>query len=310
MNIKKYITNIILILMISILFPQNLETFIQKINLENSLRNKIYSELERNFDSKFIVIVNLEIGRYGDLIDESNNQNRSNTNSRGDQYMPGIPLSRSKSNNNQQTLTRQTNLNDSVISEIDIEVWVEPTFNNEKMLESLIKGVIPDLAPCDNCVRIQAMNFNTQTNGNSELAQLKKDLEELKAKARKDTLIELNLQLKALEAQLSDSDSALTNWKDYQDGIDSLRLVQLEGEREDDYQNAKIKNEEYLGKLLNKDGGSGDMEGKKDGWSLTDKLITAGIFLAVLSVIAFLMIMINKKSVVYLKPKGDNNSNS
>ena len=32
--------------------------------------------------------------------------------------------------------------------------------------------------------------------------------------------------------------------------------------------------------------------------------------ITVLSVIAFLMIMINKKSVVYLKPKGDNNSNA
>ena len=63
-------------------------------------------------------------------------------------------------------------------------------------------------------------------------------------------------------------------------------------------------------KLLNEGNNAGGMEGKKDSWSLTDKLITAGIFLAVLSVIAFLMIMINKKSIVYLKPKGDNNSNS
>ena len=162
MNIKKYITNIILILIISILFPQNLETFIQKINLENSLRNKIYSELERNFDSKFIVIVNLEIGRYGDLMDESDNKNRSYTNSsRGMKYLPGVPLSGSKSNNNQQTLTRQTNLNDSVISEIDIEVWVEPTLNNEKMLESLIKGIIPDIALCENCVTNQAKNYSS-----------------------------------------------------------------------------------------------------------------------------------------------------
>ena len=46
-NIKKYIMNISLILIISVLFTQNLDLFTQKITLENSLRDKIYSELER-----------------------------------------------------------------------------------------------------------------------------------------------------------------------------------------------------------------------------------------------------------------------
>ena len=48
MNIKKYINNLsLVIMMISILLTQNLDLFTQKITLENSLRDKIYSELER-----------------------------------------------------------------------------------------------------------------------------------------------------------------------------------------------------------------------------------------------------------------------
>ena len=71
---KKYINNILLTLTIGTLFSQNLESFTQKITLENSLKEKIYSELERSFDKnkdRFVVIVNLELGRYGDLIDNS-----------------------------------------------------------------------------------------------------------------------------------------------------------------------------------------------------------------------------------------------
>ena len=46
MNIKKYIMNLSLMVMISILYTQNLDLFTQKITLENSLRDKIYSELD------------------------------------------------------------------------------------------------------------------------------------------------------------------------------------------------------------------------------------------------------------------------
>ena len=68
---KKYIINLSLIVMTSILFTQNLDLFTQKITLENSLRDKIYSELERVLNknkNRFVVVVNLELGKYSDLI--------------------------------------------------------------------------------------------------------------------------------------------------------------------------------------------------------------------------------------------------
>ena len=59
LNIIKFL---IVSLSISMVTSQNLESFMQKTTLENSLRNKIYSEVGHIIDkSKFVVVVNLEL---------------------------------------------------------------------------------------------------------------------------------------------------------------------------------------------------------------------------------------------------------
>ena len=329
MNMKKYINNILLTLTIGTLFSQNLESFTQKITLENSLKEKIYSELERSFDKnkdRFVVIVNLELGRYGDIIDNSSNTN--NTNNRGMEYLPGVPLSGSKGiTNNQATPKRRVGANDYIISEIDIEVWIEPSLANganEKMIESLIKGIIPQTSNCDDCVTIETMNFDsTKNNEDSEIEKLRRELNDLKDQARKDQMTELNLQLADLKAQLEDAANEKLTWEYYQAREDSIRLAFLEEEREANTQSAKEDRDDYLERLLNEkderikdhqNGGASsesnnyEPEGVSDGTS--SWLIGGGIFLLALSAIAFLMILINKKSVVYLKPKNPDNNNS
>ena len=327
MNMKKYINNILLTLTIGTLFSQNLESFTQKITLENSLKEKIYSELERSFDKnkdRFVVIVNLELGRYGDLIDNSSS---SNNNNRGMEYLPGVPLSGSKGiTNNQTTSKRRVGANDYIISEIDIEVWIEPSLANganEKMIESLIKGIIPQTSNCDDCVTIETMNFDsTKNNEDSEIENLRRELNDLKDQARKDQMTELNLQLADLKAQLEDAANEKLTWEYYQAREDSIRLAFLEEEREANTQNTKEDRDDYLERLLSEkderikdhqngtgSGNNGDeMEGGSD--STSSWLIGGGIFLLALSAIAFLMILINKKSVVYLKPKSSDKNTS
>ena len=59
LNIIKFL---IVGLSISLVFSQNLESFMQKTTLENSLRDKIYSEVGHVIDkTKFVVVVNLEL---------------------------------------------------------------------------------------------------------------------------------------------------------------------------------------------------------------------------------------------------------
>ena len=329
MNMKKYINNILLTLTIGTLFSQNLESFTQKITLENSLKEKIYSELERSFDKnqdRFVVIVNLELGRYGDLIDNSSSNNNNN---RGMEYLPGVPLSGSKgiTNNQATTSKRRVGANDYIISEIDIEVWIEPSLANganEKMIESLIKGIIPQTSNCDDCVTIETMNFDsTKNNEDSEIENLRRELNDLKDQARKDQMTELNLQLADLKAQLEDAANEKLTWEYYQAREDSIRLAFLEEEREANTQSAKEDRDDYLERLLNEkderikdnqngftsSGSNNEMEGgSSDG--ISGYLIGGGFFLLALSAIAFLMILINKKSVVYLKPKNPDNNNS
>ena len=166
-KIKKYIMSISIIVMISVLFTQNLDLFTQKITLENSLRDKIYSELERVLNknkNRFVVVVNLELGKYGDLITQNQNNNKGNQNARGMEYLPGVPLSGTKGIPNNQYQQKRIGANDYIISEIDIAIYIEQslaTGANEKMIESLVKGIIPQTSGCDDCITIETMNFQT-----------------------------------------------------------------------------------------------------------------------------------------------------
>ena len=332
MNIKKYIMNISLMLMISILCTQNLDLFTQKITLENSLRDKIYSELERVLNknkNRFVVVVNLELGKYGDLISENKNDRQGNQNSRGMEYLPGVPLSGSKglSKNNTNT-QRRIGANDYIISEIDIAIYIEQslaTGSNEKMIESLVKGIIPQTSNCDDCITIETMNFQTQSNEDSELEQLRKELESFKESDRKRQLTELNVQLADLQARLEDSENEKMTWEDYERRRDSIKVAHWEEAKaqeeiilKEQLQSVQNKLDTAINQRIDSEtqtkndlidiigGRSNDplsIQGRRSGG--TSPFIYLAIFLIIIIVIAFLFILINKKSVVYLKPKGN-----
>ena len=335
MNIKKYIMNISLMVIVSILFTQNLDLFTQKITLENSLRDKIYSELERVLNknkNRFVVVVNLELGKYGDLISQNKNDNKGNQNSRGMEYLPGVPLSGSKGISKNNSTQRRIGANDYIISEIDISIYIEQslaTGSNEKMIESLVKGIIPQTSNCDDCITIETMNFQTQNSEDTELQKLRKELEAFKESERKRQLTELNVQLADLQARLEDSENERMTWEDYERRRDSIKVAHWEEAKAqeeivlkeqlqtvqnklDTAINRRIESEtQTKNDLIDIIGGRSNdplsMQGRRSGG--TSPFIYLAIFLIIIIVIAFLFILINKKSVVYLKPKGDSPNN-
>jgi len=330
-KIKKYIMSISIIVMISVLFTQNLDLFTQKITLENSLRDKIYSELERVLNknkNRFVVVVNLELGKYGDLITQNQNNNKGNQNARGMEYLPGVPLSGTKGIPNNQYQQKRIGANDYIISEIDISIYIEQslaTGANEKMIESLVKGIIPQTSGCDDCITIETMNFQTQSNEDTELAKLRRELEDLKESDRQRQLTELNLQLADLQARLEDSENDRMTWEDYERRRDSVKIAHWEQAKAeegillkeqlvvaqnklDTAINQRIESEtQTKNDLIDIIGGRSNdplsLQGRRSGG--TSPFIYLAIFLIIIIVIAFLFILINKKSVVYLKPKGD-----
>ena len=335
MNIKKYIMNISLMVIVSILFTQNLDLFTQKITLENSLRDKIYSELERVLNknkNRFVVVVNLELGKYGDLISQNQNNNKGNQNSRGMEYLPGVPLSGSKGIAKNNVPQRRIGANDYIISEIDIAIYIEQslaTGSNEKMIESLVKGIIPQTSNCDDCITIETMNFQTQNSEDTELEKLRKELESFKEADRKRQLTELNVQLADLQARLEDSENERMTWEDYERRRDSIKVAHWEEAKAqeeivlkeqlqtvqnklDTAINQRIESEtQTKNELIDIIGGRSNdplsIQGRRSGG--TSPFIYLAIFLIIIIVIAFLFILINKKSVVYLKPKGNDPNN-
>tara|TARA_Y100000996_G_scaffold142217_1_gene108900 strand:+ start:5611 stop:6879 length:1269 start_codon:yes stop_codon:yes gene_type:complete len=327
--------NISLMVIVSILFTQNLDLFTQKITLENSLRDKIYSELERVLNknkNRFVVVVNLELGKYGDLISQNKNDNKGNQNSRGMEYLPGVPLSGSKGISKNNSTQRRIGANDYIISEIDISIYIEQslaTGSNEKMIESLVKGIIPQTSNCDDCITIETMNFQTQNSEDTELQKLRKELEAFKESERKRQLTELNVQLADLQARLEDSENERMTWEDYERRRDSIKVAHWEEAKAqeeivlkeqlqtvqnklDTAINQRIESEtQTKNDLIDIIGGRSNdplsMQGRRSGG--TSPFIYLAIFLIIIIVIAFLFILINKKSVVYLKPKGDSPNN-
>ena len=327
--------NISLMVIVSILFTQNLDLFTQKITLENSLRDKIYSELERVLNknkNRFVVVVNLELGKYGELISQNKNDNKGNQNSRGMEYLPGVPLSGSKGISKNNSTQRRIGANDYIISEIDISIYIEQslaTGSNEKMIESLVKGIIPQTSNCDDCITIETMNFQTQNSEDTELQKLRKELEAFKESERKRQLTELNVQLADLQARLEDSENERMTWEDYERRRDSIKVAHWEEAKAqeeivlkeqlqtvqnklDTAINRRIESEtQTKNDLIDIIGGRSNdplsMQGRRSGG--TSPFIYLAIFLIIIIVIAFLFILINKKSVVYLKPKGDSPNN-
>ena len=332
MNIKNYIKQISIIITISFLFTQNLNLFTQKITLENSLRDKIYSEVGRVIDkNKFVVVVNLELGKYGDLVSPNKTQEK-NYNSRGMEYLPGVPLSGSKGLGGNTAPKRRAGANDYVISEIDIAIYLEQSLANaanERTIESLIKDIIPQTSQCDDCITVETMNFQNQSE-ETEVSKLRKELESLKEADRKRELTELNLQLADLKAQLVDSESERISWEEYQRRQDSTRLAKFEEQDQlkkqelettltatqnklDTVINDRIESEtqtknDLIDIISGKSKRDDDFLGMQvPRSSSSNTMIILGIVLIIIIVIALLIF--NRKSVVYLKPK-DSNDNS
>ena len=96
------------------------------------------------------------------------------------------------------------------------------------MIESLVKGIIPQTSNCDDCITIETMNFQTKNSEDTELQKLRKELEAFKESERKRQLTELNVQLADLQARLEDSENERMTWEDYERRRDSIKVAHWE----------------------------------------------------------------------------------
>ena len=361
LNIIKFL---IVSLSISLGTSQNLELFMQKTTLENSLRDKIYSELGHIIDkTKFVVIVNLELDS-GPLAAElqtnqlqtlSNNQisdlsAKAPTPENSMEFIPGFQLSGSstdtQSNNKLNTMVPRVNQGEFSkfgslkIKKIGVNFFLEESLASpvlDKTITTLVNGIIPMIASCDDCISIETMQFKSSPE-KSELVELREKMEAMERKNREEELAKLDQKFDDLQDKLSRSEDQREMWeeqaildREFQRRQDSLRLVKLEQNEDaerlqldtlllkaqqkiDTVINARINSETETkrdlidiikygqGNLSDED--NQGILGMKGGSASNSTLLYLGLGAMVFIMFVLLFFKNNKQEVVYLKPKG------
>ena len=317
-----------------LLTGQGLGLFTQKIALENSLRDKIYSELGRVINqSRFVVVVNLELGLHGDLISDPrsgmSDDNNSYTSSSRMKYLPGVPLSGTKSKQNKKHRPIAMASDEYLITKVDVAIYIDEKLasgTNEMMIESLIENIMPETAECNDCVRIETMTF-TESEEESEVSQLRAQLQEMQDNERKREIRELNKELDLLRSELEDSENEQIDWVNYLRIQDSLKLAKLEASEEearnklDTVINARINSEtktkedlidiiKYKNNIPT--GEDDDLFGMQvPRSSSANTMLILGLALVLLIMLAFILFFRNNNnSPVYLKPKEEGLKNN
>ncbi|MBC8312207.1 MAG: hypothetical protein H8E72_07860 [Candidatus Marinimicrobia bacterium] len=259
LNIIKFL---ILSLSISLVVSQNLETFMQKTTLENSLRDKIYSEVGHVIDkTKFVVVVNLDLDNGNLATDLNSNQLQSSSDnqmsdlaaqapSAGNSmdFIPGFQLSGSATNQEHESQSNSPatpsvskgafgNLGSLKIKKISVNFFLEESLASptlDKTITTLVNGIIPMISNCDDCISIETMQFQ-KSSEKSELADLREKMETMERERREEELAKLDQKFDDLKDKLSRSEDQREMWeeqaildREFQRRQDSLRLVKLE----------------------------------------------------------------------------------
>ena len=260
LNIVKFL---IVSLSLSLVFSQNLESFIQKTTLENSLQDKIYSEVGHIIDkTKFVVVVNIELKNQV-LGTESNQLQNSNSQitdlaaqapaGNSMDFIPGFQMTGSNMRNqekdimsNQNSITPQRkssfgDLGSMSIKKINVNFFLEESIASpslDKTITTLVNGIIPMLSNCDDCISIETMQFQ-KSSEKSELADLREKMDAMEKERREKELAKLDQKFDDLQSKLSRSEDQREMWeeqaildREFQRRQDSLRLTKLEAKED------------------------------------------------------------------------------
>ena len=335
MTIKFGRRHLLLIVLCSFLWNQQTSILSQKIAIENSYQQKVSSAVSLMLgQDKFLVIVTIG----GTLKKTSKSQ--SGVSSTGG-YIPGLPTV--PSNRGTQPLYGSASQTrgeiDLGIGRVEVtivmdETSITPSVNQE--IKSLIEKIIPQTKDCDDCIKIEAMQFQTNQK-NTEIEKLRKELDSLQAGIRASRLDADSQRLKDLATQLTEvreRRNKLESLEDIrklqhikEDSIrhdqlvaaervrktqDSLKFVNTE-KRLERVMESKIKSDsaiirETLSIVKQQAGGGKEDEsllGMQVG-SISSGIMGSVIFILLiiaLMVVTFLAISNKKPKTIYLKPK-------
>ena len=333
--------HLFIIALCTFLWNQQVGILSQKIAIENSYQQKVSSAVSRMLgQEKFLVIVSIEFSSIGGTLKKTATP-QSGTSSSGE-FFPGIPTVPSIRGTQLSfgTSSQNRSENDLDIGRVEVTIGMDETSITGKInveIKSLVEKIIPQTKDCDDCIKIEAMQFQTNQK-NVEIEQLREELDSLQAEIRASRLDADSQRLKDLDDQLTEVkkrrdelESIETFRKLQQIKEDSLRFDQLVAaervrktqdslkfvdteKRLERVMESKIKSDsviihETLSIVKQQAGG-----GKEDESLLGMQLGSGGsgimgsvifiLLILALMVVTFLAASNKKPKTIYLKPKG------
>jgi len=340
MTIKLGRKYLLLITLCAFLWNQQANFLSQKIAIENSYQQKVSSAVSRILgQEKFLVIVSIEFSSVGGTLKKSATPQSGTGPSVG--YIPGLPTlpanQGSQPSNNIGNQNRSGN--DLDIGRVEVTIGVDEMNSAgsiKQEIKSLVEKIIPQTKDCVDCIKIEAMQFQTDKK-NAKLGELEKKIAELIAEKRRTDFVMDSIRLVDLEAQLTevrvrrDNLETIENNRELQrikeDSIrfvqmiateklqkiqDSLKFINTE-KRLERVMESKIKSDSVIIhetlSIVKQQAGAGKEDESLMGMQLGGGSGIMGSVILILLIIALMVVTFlaagNKKpKTIYLKPKG------
>jgi len=227
-----------LLIVPTLLFPQNVELITQKINVENAIRDKVNVTINKLLEqSQYVIIVNARMDLKAFSL---SNDNTSTNGNKGSGYsaipglLPTVPQDIKQTTGN----TYQYSTDKYLLYGLDIAIYLESSVATGEMktnIQALVRESIPEIQDCDDCIRFETMNMSSGGSTSSSYKELLAKIEQLEADKRNAEQQILNWKFDELEKQLAISDDARTEWENQarqreksRQIADSVRLATLE----------------------------------------------------------------------------------
>ena len=217
--------HLFIIALCAFLWNQQASILSQKIAIENSYQQKVTSAVSRLLgQEKFLVIVSIEFSSIGGTLKKTAAL-QSGTSSSGE-FIPGIPTVPSIRGTQPSygSASQTRGENDLEIGRVEVTIGMDETSITGKInveIKSLVEKIIPQTKDCDDCIKIEAMQFQTNQK-NVEIEKLREELDSLQAERRASKLDADSQRLKDLDTQLTE----VRNRRDQLESIEDLRKLQ------------------------------------------------------------------------------------
>mgnify|MGYP000002808317 FL=1 len=225
MTIKLGRRHFFIIALCAFLWNQQVSILSQKIAIENSYQQKVSSAVSRLLgQEKFLVIVSIEFSSIGGTLKKTATP-QSGTSSSGE-FFPGIPTVPSIRGTQPSygSASQTRGENDLEIGRVEVTIGMDEASiagSIKQEIKSLVEKIIPQTKDCDDCIKIEAMQFQTNQK-NVEIEKLRKELDSLQAEIRASKLDADSQRLKDLDTQLTE----VRNRRDQLESIEDLRKLQ------------------------------------------------------------------------------------